>query len=98
MDYREEIAKFITDHATGRPTENHPIQPLQITVYPNPAHDVIYLSTETGNIRIYNLAGQAVWTGAFHSGSIDIAFLLSGTYILHIQTDGKSQTAKIVKK
>ena len=98
MDYREEITKFISSHATGLPTENYPIQPLKLTVYPNPVHDVIYFGAETGYVRIYNLAGQNVWAGAFRSGSLNIAFLPSGTYILHIQVDGKMQTTKILKK
>ena len=98
MDYREEITKFISSHATGLPAENHPIQPLKLTVYPNPAHDVIYFGTETGSVWIYNLAGQNVWTGTFRSGLLNIAFLPSGTYILHIQVDGKLQTTKILKK
>ena len=98
MDYREEIAKFISSHATDLPAENDPIQPLKLTVYPNPAYDIIYFGTETGYVQIYNLAGQNVWAGTFRSGSLNIAFLPSGTYILHIQVDRKMQTTKIMKK
>ena len=98
MDHLEEITKFITAHAEGLPTKNDPIQSQQITVYPNPARDVIYFGMENGAIQIYNLAGQAVWVGAFNAGSLNIAFLPSGNYILHIQSEGKTATAKIIKE
>jgi poly(3-hydroxybutyrate) depolymerase len=98
MDFRAEITRFITSHATGLPTNNYHIQPSLPIVYPNPAYDIIYFGTETGDIRIFNMAGQTVWSGTFRSGSLNIAFLPSGTYILHIQVDGKTQTTRIVKK
>ena len=98
MDHLEEITKFIVAHTTGQPNENYRIQPLQLTIYPNPARDVIYFGTETGSIRIYNLAGQTVWAGTFHSGSLNIAFLPSGTYIVNIQADDKTETTKLIKK
>ena len=98
MDYREEIAKFITAHATGKPTEGHLIQPSKTAIYPNPAYDVIYLSAESGYIRIYNLTGQAVWAGTFYSGTLNIAFLSAGTYIIHLQADGITYISKLIKK
>lgn len=98
MDYREEITKFITAHSTGHSSENYLIIPSQPAVYPNPAHDVIYLSAESGYIRIYNMAGQAVWAGSFDSGSLNISFLSAGTYILHLQADGITYITKLIKK
>jgi len=98
MDYREEITKFITAHSTGHSSEIHLITPSQPAVYPNPAHDVIYLSVESGFIRIYNMAGQAVWAGSFDSGSLNISFLSAGTYIIHLQADGITYKTKLIKK
>ena len=98
MDHLEEITKFIIAHTTDHFNETYRIRSQRFTVYPNPAHDVIYFGTETGSVQIYNLAGQIVWAGTFHSGSFNIAFLPSGNYILHIQSDGKIETAKIIKE
>lgn len=98
MDHREEITKFISAHATGLPDHNGHLQKSQITVYPNPARDFIYPGIMEGSIRIYTLTGQAVWSGSFHSGSLSVSFLPPGTYILHIQTEGKTHTTKLIKQ
>jgi poly(3-hydroxybutyrate) depolymerase len=98
MDHREEITKFIITHASNIPARNDYIRQPDITVDPSPASDIIYFSVETGNIQIYDLAGQLKLSGSFHSGSLNIASLKPGVYILHIQVDGKTQTTKLVKR
>jgi len=95
MDHREEITKFIVAHATTSPSGTLYPQLPDITVYPNPARDMIYLGVATGDVTIYNPMGQTVWSGAFHAGSLNISFLKPGMYILHIQTEGRTKVAKI---
>jgi len=96
MDHREEITKFVVAHSSFVPTGNDIPQLPNITVYPNPARDIIYFNVETGHLQIYNPSGQTVWSGAFHSGSLNISFLKPGMYILHIQVEGKARIVKLV--
>jgi hypothetical protein len=96
MDYREEIAKFIAVHVSPAPVGIIRPQLSDIKIYPNPAHDVVYFGVEAGRLAIYDLSGQIVWTGEFHAGSLNVSFLKSGIYIVHIQAAGRRQTIKLI--
>lgn len=72
-------------------------QPLE--VYPNPATDVLYLKNlpcETVYYTIYNAMGQKVKTGT-SNGTIPVAELGKGIYLLQIVGGKHGGTAKFVK-
>lgn len=74
------------------------LQPLK--VYPNPATDVLYFNDllgETVDYTIFNALGQKVKAGA-SNGSIPVAELDKGIYILRIEGDRRYETAKFVVK
>jgi len=74
-----------------------------LTVFPNPADDIVYLSeTQANNIRsliILNSSGTVVDTYSFQNQRIDTSGLPSGLYIILAgTTDGSILKAKIIKR
>ncbi|MES2543930.1 MAG: leucine-rich repeat domain-containing protein [Bacteroidota bacterium] len=73
------------------------------TVYPNPAKDVLNLSTKNGisvnSIGIYNTLGQLVIAipNAQSVSSIDISNLKTGNYFIKMITDKGNANTKFVK-
>lgn len=75
-------------------------RPQALEVYPNPVSDVLYiknLSSETVNYSIFNVLGQQVATGST-DGSISVADLGKGVYVLQIKSEKFRKTAKFVVK
>lgn len=71
-----------------------------LEVYPNPASDVIYVKLphrEQIEYSIYNVMGQKV-TAGYSEGTISVADLEQGIYILQIRDDNSLETAKFVVK
>ena len=72
----------------------------QLEVYPNPVSDVLYLKNlpyEKVNYSIFNVLGQKVATGS-SKGSISVAELEKGVYILQVKGENFLETAKFVVK
>lgn len=72
-----------------------------VTVYPNPASDVLNISLVNGveitNATVYDILGKD--TGVvFINGQFNIAQLSKGIYMLSIETNQGTLTQKIVKK
>ena len=68
----------------------------QLEVYPNPVSDVLYvknLPCETVDYAIFNVLGQKVAAGS-SNGSISVAELEKGLYILQIKGERFLETAK----
>ncbi|HEX8018012.1 MAG TPA: T9SS type A sorting domain-containing protein [Flavobacterium sp.] len=75
-----------------------------ISVYPNPVKDFLQISNAQQNISdvvVYNLLGQQVirenWSGKNNS-SLDMTQLISGTYLVKIIADGKTESKRIIKE
>jgi len=69
----------------------------EIKIYPNPASEYIYLSTDKSlkSVRLFNPAGVSV----YHSNKklpVNVKDLPAGLYFLQIQTDTGMQTKKIL--
>ncbi|MCS3530543.1 T9SS type A sorting domain-containing protein [Chryseobacterium sp. JUb7] len=73
---------------------------LKINVYPNPAHDRLFVSEK--NIRtyeIFNMIGQKVSSDTVDKSFIDISNLLKGTYLLKFKLQtGETMTQKFIKE
>ncbi len=76
---------------------NKPSQIVQ--VYPNPFTDKISLNNTSGKetYEMLNSIGQIVWSGGEISQR-DFSYLVSGLYILKINTQNTVQTLKLIKK
>lgn len=82
------LSKRNTQTKTTGINDLKPTQPLSI--YPNPAYDVIQYNGASGETEIWNLQGQKLETGySVSSGSIDITKLQTGAYLLLIN-DGET--------
>ena len=76
---------------------------VNVMIYPNPAKDVVRLSTDNGQqttVRIYNVMGMLVGTRLATSATNEIEINVSdynpGIYFFNIQTENGNVTKKIV--
>ncbi len=73
----------------------------QLTIYPNPATDVLYIPAipDMNGITIRDLSGKIIIeVKNSHPSSIDISKLSPGIYMVNIQTGDTSIVRKILKK
>lgn len=75
----------------------------QISIYPNPVHDVLQIEDnnqlEIKNIQVYSTLGKLVLSSHFQKESkqVDLSGLNGGTYFVKIKTDMGCLTKKIIK-
>jgi len=78
------------------------INKAQVTLYPNPVSDHLYINTagqKVLNVKVYNFAGALVKNIVdAKADSVDLRNLVSGNYIISITTDKGTITKKIIKK
>jgi hypothetical protein len=74
-----------------------------LKVYPNPANDKVYITTEemmkSCRIDITNVSGQKIYSGEFSNmtqKSIELNTLSKGIYFLHVSSDRGEQTTKLL--
>lgn len=73
------------------------VKTKSVTLYPNPATDVIHLDgAGNSNFVIYNAVGQVVKSGEIKSGEIVVNELVKGQYILKLKDQEKA--IKFIKK
>lgn len=76
---------------------NDIVKTKSVTLYPNPATDVIHLDgADNSNFVIYNAVGQVVKSGEIKSGEIVVNELVKGQYILKLKDQEKA--IKFIKK
>lgn len=79
---------------------NETASPQPLEVYPNPASEVLHLKGLPGEVAdyaVYNAMGQKVASGSTY-GTIPVAELGRGLYLLQIKGDIYFETAKFVVK
>ncbi|MFT3920494.1 T9SS type A sorting domain-containing protein [Cloacibacterium sp.] len=70
-----------------------------VTIYPNPVAEVLYLKQVTkANVAVYNAVGQKVLSKAVTNGQLNVSALQKGVYTLAVETNGKLSTTKFIKK
>jgi M6 family metalloprotease-like protein len=84
----------------GVATSSQPLNvPKSIGVYPNPAHDLLYLKEqahEKTDLRIINSLGQLVTGPIEIGGHIDINFLDNGVYIFIFKVGDSTYVERVV--
>jgi hypothetical protein len=70
-----------------------------VSIYPNPTSDVLYINTanEILNVRIISMDGKVILAKVVNK-SINVSDLLSGTYIINIETQNNSYRLYFVKQ
>ncbi|WP_416448252.1 T9SS type A sorting domain-containing protein [Leeuwenhoekiella sp. A2] len=72
-----------------------------LSVYPNPFQDKINFSSEGVDIvriEIYDTLGKTVCSDLNTKGALDLSYLPSGIYIMHVQTNKGNASYKIHKR
>lgn len=69
-----------------------------VVLHPNPAHDILYITSETGiySATVLNTVGQTVLMRRYENG-IDISALPRGLYVISVQTARGEWKCKFIK-
>lgn len=73
----------------------------QVTLYPNPTRNLIYIDTDLNlqTIDVYNNLGQRILTANGADNSVDLSAQPAGVYIFRLQTvDGQNAEYKVIKQ
>ncbi|NIF04999.1 T9SS type A sorting domain-containing protein [Chryseobacterium sp. Tr-659] len=72
---------------------------VKLSIYPNPATDVIKISTSNKiqHVEAYDMAGKRVKV-TLDGDKVDVRNLPSGAYLLNIETTDRNFTEKFIKK
>lgn len=73
----------------------------RITMYPNPTESYIRLTIETNvTVRITDMNGREIKSERLtpSSNAIDVSGITSGTYIVSVQSDNKTNSYKLIKQ
>ena len=68
-----------------------------LTLYPNPAQDVVTIQNNIGsvNIEVYDVIGNFILQS--RNKTIDISNLPNGIYIFHVTSDSSDEILKFIK-
>ena len=69
---------------------------LNVSVYPNPVAEVLYVDTDAADVTIYDLAGRVVKTETYTTNGINVAGLQKGTYLVQIVAGNAKTIKKVV--
>jgi hypothetical protein len=69
-------------------------------IYPNPAENNLYISTDenVNQINIYNIVGVLVYSEQDFNNNIDLSNFNSGVYFIKISTDKGEITKRFIKQ
>jgi hypothetical protein len=68
----------------------------KISVYPNPATDILHFSSPAKEVQVYTLQGQSVLT-AYNTSAVDVSGLSKGLYIVGATDENGGQTVAKVE-
>lgn len=71
---------------------------LQFNVFPNPATNEIQIAGINGNVSIADMSGKVLINKAINNETIDISTLSSGSYVLSVESNGKSGKQLLIKQ
>lgn len=97
-EYNDGYQAAIDDITIDETTNNQLIGLDDLSIYPNPAKNTLFVSNGEGaNITIYNMLGDVVKNDLITSSNqqLDISSLSSGTYIVKIRNNNNTVTSKI---
>ncbi len=95
---------LVYTYFSTEPVSSGTFDKKKISIYPNPAENVLHLTGEIADfteVNIYNMQGQQVMHHPINASeivSVNIASLASGVYLLTISNQNNKQTYRVVKK
>lgn len=95
-----------TSYFSTKPLSNKQFNKLNVSIYPNPATDILNIQSEelfpdNTTAIIYDVAGKRVLNTVLQNSNfnkINVSNLSSGVYILQIDNQNGSQSLKFIKK
>jgi len=73
------------------------IAALNVSVYPNPTSDVLYVNTtDAASVTIYDLAGRTVTSVNYTNSGINVSGLQKGTYLVEVVAGNAKTVKKVV--
>lgn len=92
-------AKFEMDYSVAAPLSTKSFDNDSFKVFPNPASDVLNISSQTAidKIELYNVMGRKVMQSSY-TKKLNVQKLGSGIYMLKVFNSNKSATKKLVIK
>jgi len=76
--------------------------PLAIALSPNPVRDLLMVSgaqsIEGAKYDVFDMQGKVVTQGVLTNGSINVAALAQGNYVLRLTQTGNVRSQKFIKK
>jgi len=103
MDYLEPILFDLIPNCSALSVEDYSLS-NQITVYPNPADDVLIINTKKipDTIIIYDLKGRLIMNkkriDSDFEHTLNIADFKSGLYLIQVRINERTHTTKFIKK
>ena len=73
-------------------------QVQDLTVFPNPAAEVLQVPIPSGTYQVFNSVGQVKSSGQFEEGQIPLVRLSDGLYYLSLKTTNKAYRATFIKR
>jgi len=75
-----------------------PKTPSNLSVYPNPAKDYLFIQSDkpVEKIEIYNSSGLCVFSKDNGCDKVDVSAWVDGFYFLRIYVDGASWVRKVI--
>ncbi|MCR5013958.1 MAG: T9SS type A sorting domain-containing protein [Bacteroidales bacterium] len=87
------LARFYTGVTTSTTEDSA----TMVAAYPNPVSDVVRFNSIEGQAFVYDMTGRLVMSSQLVDGSLNVASLSQGSYIVRIQNGEDSFMAKFVK-
>jgi ELWxxDGT repeat protein len=82
------------------PVEEISGKELRITVYPNPAHDKLYIGNEQGDgsATLFSIDGRCLQSNIINHGTnlLDVSALTTGLYLLRLNIEGTDLFRKVL--
>ncbi len=97
---RSTTAPWIGAYEEGETSALQSTESAQISLYPNPATDVIYVKGDIAQLAIYSLTGQSMGTFPIVNKQVNVSNLSQGIYLVNsMDANGLSiETTQLVKK
>jgi hypothetical protein len=92
-----QLTKSVTVSRLRSAVVEEEVEETTISIYPNPAKDVLYLNTGSylpTQVQIFDMVGNQVYNGNTAT-QIDLNNLTNGMYLVRIQVDGKIETKRL---
>lgn len=84
-------AKFTTTNLSSDNVEGE-----ALSVFPNPASDVININADQARVNIYAVTGELVMSEQVANNSLNIANLTAGVYMIEVITENNKLTERLV--